>query len=128
MIYFPVTCDILTPGHIKCFRWLQEKDEVIIGLLTGEALEGYKDAVVPYTQRLFVLEAVTDIKIVPQTKLDPKENLIKYKCDKIASGDGWEDVELDAMKELGVEPVNIELPGRRYSSSEIKRIIARKLK
>ena len=120
MIYFPVTCDVITPGHIKCFRWLQEKDEVIIGLLTSEALDGYKKNVVPYTDRLFVLEALTDIKIVPQTTLNPKENLIKYECDKIASGDGWEDAELSAINELGIETVEIDFPGKRYSSSQLK--------
>lgn len=121
MIYFPMTADILTPGHIKCIKWLEERDKVIIGLLTDDALKGYKKNSVPFKDRLFVLEAVTDSQIVPQETLDPKKNLLKYGCKSIASGDGWETEEFDTIKELGLKPVNIEFAGDRYSTSAIKR-------
>lgn len=123
MIYFPMTADIITPGHIKCIKWLEERGEVIIGLLTDEALVGYKNNSVPYKDRLFVLQSITNSKIVPQESLDPIRNLRKYKCNAVASGDGWEDVEYEAIKELKLKPIHIDFDGPTYSSSDIKRRI-----
>jgi glycerol-3-phosphate cytidylyltransferase-like family protein len=118
MIYFPVTCNILTPGHIKCFEFLAQEDELVVGLLTSKALKGYKKELVPFADRKFILESLdTPMKVVPQDSLDPLDNLKKYGCDAMASGDGFEDIEREAMKKL-----KIKLPGERgkkYSTSKL---------
>lgn len=126
MIYFPLSARVLTAGHVKCLEFLAERDYVIAGLLTAEAMEGYKDEVVPYEDRKYILdkvaEAIGRIQIMPQNSLDPSENLEKTGCNYIASGDGWEEEELQAIKELGVTPLDIVLDGEKekeYSSSEI---------
>ena len=123
MTYFPMTCNILTPGHIKCLKYLSRKDNVIVGLLTAKALKGYKKEVVPFKDRKFILESLyLPVKVVPQDELNPYKNLKKYKCSAIASGDGWEKEELEAMTSLGVKKINIKLPGEKtklYSSSKI---------
>lgn len=124
MIYFPVSCNVLTPGHIKCLEFLCKKDFVIVGLLTAKALKGYKKEIVPFEDRKFILEHIDiyDFAIVPQESLDPTENIIGYECDAIASGDGWEKQELESIKKLGLKTINIKLNGekkKKYSSSKI---------
>lgn len=121
-IYFPVTCDILTPGHIKCIRWLEKRcDELIIGLLTDEALKGYKKNAVPYKDRHFILDNLwaKNLKIVPQKSLSPERNIYRYECDAIASGDGWEKEELEVIKKFQIGRIDIPFP-KKYSSKKIK--------
>lgn len=100
-----------------------------VGLLTPKALEGYKKEVVPYEDRKFVLEKVllgiqgTDvIEIIPQDSLDPTENLLRTNCNAIASGDGWEEIELAAIRDLMVDAIDVHLEGetvKKYSSTEV---------
>jgi glycerol-3-phosphate cytidylyltransferase-like family protein len=115
---------ILTPGHIKTLEFLCKKDFVVIGLLTAKAMKGYKEELVPFQDRKYILQMldISPFMVVPQDTLDPTENIQKYNCDTIASGDGWEDCEFEAIKRLGLEVINIKLPGekrKKYSSSKI---------
>lgn len=126
-IYFPMTADILHTGHIKCLEWLSRKGFVTVGLLTDEALKGYKKNVVPYQERHYILEtiaiAIGKIDVVPQHSLDPSENIRKFGCNVIASGDGWEEVEENVIKKYNLKKLDIRLTGetvKTYSSSAIK--------
>lgn len=126
MILFPVSARVLTPGHIRCIDHLAAKGKLVVSVLTAKALKGYKKEVVPFKDRMFIIERVTcsDDLVVPQNSLDPTNNLKKYKCTHIASGDGWEPVELEAIKKLGVILIHIKLPNevhKKYSSSVILR-------
>ena len=122
-IYFPMTAEILTPGHIKCLDFLSTKDFVIVGLLTSKALKGYKKCVVSFEDRNFVLQAVIrgsdNIIIVKQDSIDPRDNIRLLGCDAIASGDGWEIEEEIAIGELNLKKIDINFP-KDYSSSGIK--------
>lgn len=129
-IYFPATCEILTPGHIKCLEWLrdykrQKHPQIIIGLLTTKALKGYKKVVVPFKDRKYILEHLwiphygfNTIQIVPQDSLNPSKNIEKYKPVAIASGDGWESEELEAIKKYKLIKININFP-KKWSSSKV---------
>jgi len=120
-----MTANILTAGHIKCLEWLIRKDYVIIGLLTSEALKGYKKELVPFKERLYVLKTVIrrfyGVKIVSQKSLDPSENIKKHKCTAIASRDKWEKVELKAIKKYNLKQINIRFKGYNLHSSDINR-------
>ena len=123
-IYLPMTANILTVGHIKCIEQLYKQGTLTIGLLTAKALEGYKKEVVPFEERRYILQSLNFpcIWIVPQNSLDPTSNIIKYECEAIASGDGWEDVEEQAIKKLKLKKINIKLRGeieKKFSSSKI---------
>lgn len=114
-----MTADIITPGHIMSIRWLEQRcDELIVGLLTDEALEGYKKNVVPFEDRLFILQALAK-HVVPQRSLSPEENIKKYQPDAIASGDGWEKEELEVMEKYQIADVSIDIP-KEHSSTAIK--------
>jgi glycerol-3-phosphate cytidylyltransferase-like family protein len=125
-IYFPMTANIVTAGHIKCLEFLVRKGFVTVGLLTAKALKGYKKEVMPFEDRKYILEtigmALGNIDVVAQDSLDPTENIKKLKCTAIASGDGWEKQELTAIKKLKLQPIDIKLRGekeKQYSSSKI---------
>lgn len=121
-----MTCNVLTVGHIKCLEHLKRLGFVYVGLLTAQALKGYKKEVVPFEDRKYILETVAvalgRIDVVPQDSLDPTENVKRYSCTAIASGDGWEASELKAIKKLKLERIDIKLKGektKQYSSSAI---------
>lgn len=126
--YFPMTADILTPGHIMCLETLSGIGPVVIGLLTDKALRGYKKNIVPYKDRKYVLDKIAEsfweVTVVPQETLDPTSNVIRYGCKAIASGDGWEPSELQTIKKLKLVRIDIKLPGegkkKRYSSTAVK--------
>jgi len=126
MIYFPMTCNILTKGHIMCLKYLSLRDDVTIGLLSSKALKGYKKEVVSFTERKYILQHISlplyNVKVVKQDSLDPSNNIKRYKCTAMASGDGFEKVELDAILRYNIRQIDIKLKGeksKRYSSSKI---------
>lgn len=119
IIYVPMTCNILVVGHIKLLKKLQNKGYVIVGLLTKKALQGYKKEIIPYKNRLEILKSLNlAMDIVPQNSLNPFKNLVEYECDVMASGDGFEEVEKKACRELNVKMININ-SGSKIHSSDI---------
>lgn len=125
-IYLPMTCNILTPGHIKVLENLTAKGFVTVGLLTAKALKGYKDELQPYEDRKYVLDTVMwalgNMEVIPQDSLDPTKNIKEYNCEAIASGDGWEKEEEQAIHKLNLKRINVKLKGettKQYSSSKI---------
>lgn len=130
-VYIPMTCNILTPGHIKVLEKLNKNGWVTVGLLTANALKGYKKELQPYEDRFYILETVAmalgNVDIVPQDSLDPTENIKKHGCTALASGDGFEPVEEKAIHKLKLERIDVKLKGetnKQYSSSKICQKIA----
>jgi len=118
-IYFPMTVNILTKGHIRALEILSNKGSVVVGLLTSSALKNYKEERMPYEDRLYILNviaSVTGAQVVPQESIDPTENIRKYNCTAIASGDGWEGKELEAINKLGVTRIDINSGCELHSS------------
>jgi hypothetical protein len=126
--YFPMTANVLTVGHIKCLEWLTERCFVTVGLLTAKALKGYKEEAVPFADRKYILDtiaiALEDMRVIPQDSLNPSYNLKRYHYTHMASGDGWEKVEIDAATKYNLKRIDIRLKGektKKYSSSAILR-------
>jgi glycerol-3-phosphate cytidylyltransferase-like family protein len=125
-IYIPMTVNVLTPGHIKVLENLAGKGFVTIGLLTAKALEGYKKERQPYEDRLFILESLMwsmgGFEVIPQDSLDPSANLKRGNYHAFASGDGFEEVEEEAIRKYKLKKIKVKLPGeitKKYSSSKI---------
>jgi glycerol-3-phosphate cytidylyltransferase-like family protein len=121
-----MTCNILTPGHIHCLEILDKAGGAVVGLLTRKALDGYKREIMPFKDRLFIVETIAkafkNIRVIPQNSLDPMENLRLYDFEFLASGDGFEPSELDAMRGLGIKRFDIKFKGekaKRWASSRI---------
>lgn len=123
--YFPMTANVLTRGHIDCLKYLTKRGVVIVGLLTAKGLEGYKKEIVPFADRKYILENlnVGKMMVVPQDSLNPTQNIKDFKCNAIASGDGFEAAEFEAIRDLHLTSFDIKLDneevGKRYSSSSI---------
>lgn len=123
--YIPMSCRVLTVGHIKVLEHLLSEDYFIyVGLLTEKAMKGYKKEVMDFEDRKYILETVAmalgNIDVVPQDSLDPSENIRKYKCRALASGDGFEPVELEAIRKYKLKRIDVKLRGEKaktYSSS-----------
>lgn len=127
-ILFPMTANILTVGHINALEELSKEDFVRIGLLTTEALKGYKKELVSWEERKAVLQAVIrgmedgeDILIIAQKSLDPAEVIRKYNITSIASGDGWEESELKAIKKFNLKKIDVNSGNTTHSSDIIKK-------
>lgn len=91
MVYVAMAADILHPGHIKVIRHGAEIGEVVVGLLTDEAIASYKPPpLMTYTQRLEVVQNITGVdRVVPQTTLDYRANLRRLRPAFVLHGDDW---------------------------------------
>lgn len=126
-VYIPMSARVVTAGHIKVLEWLSERFEyVLIGLLTKGAMKGYKNEVVLFKDRLRVLHAIArgfpNVGVTAQYELDPTRNILDHKMGALASGDGFEPVELAAIKRYNLLQVDVKLPGetsKEYSSTKI---------
>ncbi len=88
-----MSADLVHPGHLNIIKKARELGEVIIGLLTDEAIASYKR--VPYMtfdQRREVIESLKGVsKVVPQAMLDYVPNLEELKPDYVVHGDDWKE-------------------------------------
>ena len=91
IVYVGLSADILHAGHINILKIASSYGEVIVGLLTDEAIASYKK--VPYLdfkQRKIVLESMKHVtKVIPQETLDYVENLNIIKPHYVVHGDDW---------------------------------------
>ena len=89
--YVGLSADILHEGHINILKIANSYGDVVVGLLTDEAIASYKN--VPYLnfkQRKVVLENMKYVnKVIPQKTLDYVDNLNFIKPDYVIHGDDW---------------------------------------
>jgi phosphoenolpyruvate mutase len=91
IVYIGLSADILHEGHINILKIANSYGDVIVGLLTDEAIGSYKN--IPYLnfkQRKVVLENMRFVKkVIPQKTLDYVNNLNLIKPDYVVHGDDW---------------------------------------
>lgn len=128
-----MTADIIHPGLINIIREAAKYGDVLIGLLTDQAVADYKRLPhMSYEQRKEVVENIKGVtKVVPQEEWSYVNNLRKYKPNFIIHGDDWKTNNaklrknvFDVMKELGGEVIEIPYTQGINSSSLNKDIIA----
>lgn len=92
-VYIAISADILHHGHINLIKKASEYGELIVGVLTDEAVATYKRLpVLNYDERSFIIENIAGVKkVVPQKTLDYSDNLEKYKPDYVFHGDDWKE-------------------------------------
>ena len=90
-VYVGMSADLVHPGHLNIINEAKKYGEVIIGLLTDEAVASYKRLpFLIYEQRKIVIENIKGVKeVVPQETLDYVPNLKKIKPDYVVHGDDW---------------------------------------
>ena len=116
-VYVGMSADYLHDGHLNIIKTARKYGEVIVGLLTDEAIASYKRApMLRYEQRRAILSNVKGVKsVIMQKTLDYVPNLRKIKPDYVVHGDDWKtgiqketrDRVIDALKKWGgklIEP------------------------
>ena len=90
-VYTAFSVDILHDGHINILKYAAKYGEVIVGLLTDEAIASYKNLPhLSYQKRKYIIENVKYVsKVIPQTTLDYTYNLKKIKPNFVVHGDDW---------------------------------------
>ena len=91
LVYVGLSADILHEGHINILKIANKLGDVIVGLLTDEAITSYKKIPhLSYKQREIVLKNIKFVKkVIPQNTLDYRPNLKTLKPKFVVHGDDW---------------------------------------
>lgn len=90
-VYMCFSTDILHSGHIAIIRKAERLGRLIIGVLSDEAVAGYKRfPLMPFAERRSMFENIVGVScVVEQKTLSYKENLEKLKPTFVVHGDDW---------------------------------------
>ena len=90
-VYVGLSADIIHEGHINILKIASKYGDVIVGLLTDEAIASYKN--IPYLdfkRRKIIMQNIKYVKrVIPQKTLDYVENLNLIKPNFVVHGDDW---------------------------------------
>tara|TARA_B100001248_G_C27397550_1_gene466767 strand:- start:1083 stop:2393 length:1311 start_codon:yes stop_codon:yes gene_type:complete len=92
-VYIGMSADIIHHGHLNIINEGAKHGEVIIGLLTDEAIVSYKSLpLMTFAERKKIVESIKGVsKVMPQNTLDYTFNLKKIKPDYVVHGDDWKE-------------------------------------
>lgn len=112
-VYVGLSVDLIHEGHINILKTASKYGDVIVGLLTDDAIASYKN--IPYlnfNRRKIVVQNIKYVKkVIPQNTLSYVQNLNLIRPDFVVHGDDWKkgvqkQTRLDVIKvvrELGSE-------------------------
>ncbi len=91
LVYVGLSADILHEGHINILKKAHSLGEVVVGLLTDQAISTYKKIPhLSYKQREIILKNIKFVKrVIPQKTLDYRYNLNLIKPNYVVHGDDW---------------------------------------
>ena len=91
IVYVGLAADILHKGHINILKTANRYGNIIVGLLTDQAIASYKNIpYLDYEKRKVVIENIRYVKkVVPQNTLDYVSNLELIKPDYVIHGNDW---------------------------------------
>ncbi len=91
VVYVAMSADLIHPGHMNIITVAREYGDVVVGLLTDEAIASYKRLpYMTYEQRECVLKEIRGVaRVVPQHTLDYVANLRAIKPNYVVHGDDW---------------------------------------
>ena len=86
-----MSADIIHPGHMNILKEASSYGEVIVGLLTDQAIASYKKIpLMSYEERFSIIDGIKYVsKIVKQDTLDYTNNLMDIKPKYVVHGDDW---------------------------------------
>ena len=91
--YVGMSADIIHHGHLNILQEAAKLGDVVVGLLTDEAIASYKRLpYMTYDERLAVVSALKDVaRVIPQKTLDYVPNLEMLKPNFVVHGDDWKE-------------------------------------
>ena len=115
IVYIGMSADLIHQGHLNIISEGCKLGNVVIGLLTDEAIASYKRLpLIAYDERKLIVENLKGVEqVVSQATLDYVPNLKKIKPDFVVHGDDWKtgvqkkvrQQVIDALAEWGGELV-----------------------
>lgn len=122
-VYMCFSADVLHSGHIAIIKKAKELGELTVGVLSDEAIAGYKRfPMIPFAERVALFENIVGVdKVVEQKELSYVETLEKLKPDYVVHGDDWKEGFQKPIREEVIETLKkwsgelVEFP---YSNSE----------
>ena len=90
-VYVGMAADIIHKGHINLLNEASKYGQVIVGLLTDEAIESYKrKPIINYENRYVVISSLRQVhKVIQQETPDYTDNILLVKPDFVVHGDDW---------------------------------------
>ncbi len=90
-VYVGMAADVLHEGHINILKIANKYGDVIVGLLTDEAIASYKNIpYLDYKRRKVIIQNIKFVKkVVPQNTFDYVPNLNLLKPEYVIHGDDW---------------------------------------
>ncbi len=91
LVYVGLSADIIHEGHINILKIANNLGEVVVGLLTDEAISSYKNIPhLDYKRRKIIIQNIRYVKkVIPQNTLDYVPNLNLIKPDFVVHGNDW---------------------------------------
>ena len=93
MVYIPMRADIIHPALINIIEKGSSLGNVVIGLLTDEAICEYtRPSQLNYEEREKVIKSINNVyKVVPQLSVDCSDNVKDMKPNFVIHGDDWKE-------------------------------------
>ncbi|MCR5502340.1 MAG: phosphoenolpyruvate mutase [Lachnospiraceae bacterium] len=93
MVYMCFSTDIIHGGHIDIIRKAQRLGKLIIGILSDEAVAGYKRfPLIPAEERKIMFANISGVyKVTDQKTLSYRDILTELKPDYVVHGDDWKE-------------------------------------
>ena len=90
-VYVGLSVDIIHEGHINILKIASKYGDVIVGLLTDEAIASYKNIpYLNYNRRKIIVQNIKYVKkVIPQNTLSYVPNLNLIRPDFVVHGDDW---------------------------------------
>ena len=90
-VYVGMCADIIHAGHLNIIKEAQKLGNVVVGVLTDEAVASYKRIPTQnFESRKMIMENIKGVeKVVPQRSLSYKSNLMNLRPDFVVHGDDW---------------------------------------
>lgn len=90
-VYMCFSTDMIHSGHIAIINKAKMLGKLIIGVLSDEAVIGYKRfPLLPFEERKSIFENIAGVyRVVEHPALSYRENLEKYHPDYVVHGDDW---------------------------------------
>ena len=90
-VYVGLAADVMHEGHINILKIANSYGDVVVGLLTDEAIASYKN--IPYLdfkRRKIIIQNIKFVKkVIPQQTLDYVKNLNLIRPDFVIHGNDW---------------------------------------
>ena len=90
-VYMCFSTDLLHSGHIALLRRARRLGRLIVGVLSDEAVAGYKRfPLMPQEERMALMRSLSLVdQVVLQRTLSYRENLLQYRPNYVVHGDDW---------------------------------------